>query len=67
MLTNQRIVNWVLWRMPLIPSLRRQRQEISELEASLVYRASSRPTRATQRNSVSKNPKINDKIKNKRA
>jgi len=41
--------------MPLIPASRRQRQEdLSELEASLVYRESSRAARATQRNSVSK-------------
>jgi hypothetical protein len=43
------------WRMPLIPALGRQRQRISEFEASLVYRVSSRTDRAIQRNSVSKN------------
>ena len=36
--------------MSLIPAFRRQRQEISKLEASLVYRVSSRTTRdVTQR------------------
>jgi hypothetical protein len=41
--------------MPLIPALRRQREvDISEFEASLVYRVSSRTARATQRNPVSK-------------
>jgi hypothetical protein len=43
------------WRTPLIPALGRQRQVISEFEASLVYRVSSRTARATQRNPVSKN------------
>jgi hypothetical protein len=38
---------------------------ISEFEASLVYRASSRTARATQRNPVSKN-KTNKKEKEKR-
>ena len=38
----------------MIPALRRQRQaDLHELEASLVYRVSSRPARATQRNPVS--------------
>jgi hypothetical protein len=37
-------------------------RRISEFEASLVYRVSSRTARATQRNPVSKNPK---KTKNK--
>jgi hypothetical protein len=46
------------WRTPLIPALGRQRQAwISEFEASLVYRVSSRTARATQRNSVLKNQK----------
>jgi hypothetical protein len=38
--------------MPLIPALGRQ---ISEFEASLVYKVSSRTARAIQRNPVSKN------------
>jgi hypothetical protein len=39
------------WPTPLIPALGRQ---ISEFEASLVYKVSSRTARATQRNPVSK-------------
>jgi hypothetical protein len=46
-----------------IMKLRRGRQ-ISEFEASLVYRVSSRTARTTQRNPVLKNQK-NKKIKNK--
>jgi hypothetical protein len=42
------------WHTPLIPALGRERQVISEFEASLVYRESSRTARATQRNPVSK-------------
>ena len=40
------------WCTPLIPALRRQ---ISEFDASLVYRASFRNAKAIQRNPVSKN------------
>jgi hypothetical protein len=42
---------------PLIPVLRRQRRgrQISEFEANLVYRMSSRIARVTQRNPDSKN------------
>jgi hypothetical protein len=41
--------------MPLIPALGRQRQvDPCEFKAGLVYRASSRTARATQRNPVSK-------------
>jgi hypothetical protein len=36
----------VWWHTPLIPALRRQRQQISEFEASLVYKVSSRTARA---------------------
>jgi hypothetical protein len=43
------------WHTPLIPALGRQRQQISEFEASLVYRTA----RATQRNPVSKNKQTN--------
>jgi hypothetical protein len=43
------------WRMSLIPALGRQRQWISEFEASLVYKVSSRTARAIQRNPVLKN------------
>ena len=39
------------WHTPLIPALGKQR--ISEFEASLVYRVSSRIARATQRNPIS--------------
>jgi hypothetical protein len=38
---------------------------ISEFEASLVYRVSSRTARATKRNPVSKKPKPKPKKKNK--
>jgi hypothetical protein len=38
-------------------------RRISEFEASLVYRVSSRTARATQRNSVSKNQKLRIKKK----
>ena len=47
--------------MPLIPALGRQ---ISEFEASLAYKVSSRTARDTQRNPVSKEPK-NQKTKKK--
>jgi hypothetical protein len=41
--------------MPLVPALKRQRQvDLSESEASLVYRASSRRAKAAQRNSISR-------------
>jgi hypothetical protein len=40
------------WCTPLIPALGRQRQRISEFEASLVYRVSYRTVRAIQRNPV---------------
>jgi hypothetical protein len=49
--------------MPSIPALGRQRQVISEFEASLVYRVSSRTARATQRNPVSKNKQKNNNKK----
>jgi hypothetical protein len=55
------------WCTPLIPALGRQRQVISEFEASLVYRVSSRTARATQRNPASKNQnQIKPKQKNKK-
>jgi hypothetical protein len=41
---------------PLIPALGRQRQvDLYEFEVSLIYRASSRTVKATQRDPVSKN------------
>ena len=48
----------------IIPALGRQRQvNLCEFEASLVYRASSRASRATQRNPVSKQQeKSNDQL-----
>jgi hypothetical protein len=45
------------WHTPLIPTLGGRGRRISEFEASLVYRVSSRTARATQRNPVSKKPK----------
>jgi hypothetical protein len=55
-----------MWRTPLIPALRRQRQADFEFEASLVYRVSSRTARAIQRNLVSKKPKKKKKKKKKK-
>ena len=49
--------------MPLILALGRQRQVNFEFEANSVYRVSSRPARATQRNPVSKNQKKKKKKK----
>ena len=40
------------WHTTLIPALGRQRQADSEFEINLVYRVSSRTTRAIQRNPV---------------
>jgi hypothetical protein len=40
-------------------------RRISEFEASLVYRVSSRTARATQRNPVSKNKNKNKKVRKK--
>jgi hypothetical protein len=50
----------------VVPALERQRQRISEFEASLVYKVSSRTTRAIQRNPVleNKNKKQNKAKKN---
>jgi hypothetical protein len=41
-------------------------RQISEFEASLVYKVSARTARATQRNPVSKNKQTNKKKKKKR-
>jgi hypothetical protein len=55
------------WNTPLIPALGSRGRRISEFEASLVYKVSSRTARATQRNPVSKTPpkKKTNKKKNK--
>ena len=42
------------WGTPIIPALGGRGRRISEFEASLVYRVSSRTARAIQRNPVSK-------------
>ena len=50
--------SWVEMAHTFNPALRRQRQtDLCEFEASLVYRASSRTVRATQKNPFSKNQK----------
>jgi hypothetical protein len=54
--------------MPLIPALGRQKQaDLCEFKASLVYKSSSRPARATQRDPVLKRypPQTTIKTKNK--
>ena len=55
--------NWAWWYTPLILAIRKQRQvDNHEFEASLVYKASSRIDRATQRKSdlkKEKNRKLN--------
>ena len=53
----QEVGQW--WRTTLLPALGRQNWQISEFEASLDYRVTSRTARATQRNPVSKNKTIN--------
>jgi hypothetical protein len=54
---SKHIPHSVWCRLPLIPAFRRQRQaDLCESEANLVYRVSSRTTRAvTQRNTIWKN------------
>ena len=50
----------------MIPALRRQRQvDPYEIEASLVYKVSSRTVRATQRNHVSNKTNKQNKTKQK--
>ena len=47
--------------MPLISALGRQRQmDFCEFEASLVYKVSARTARATQRETLTLNEKINN-------
>jgi hypothetical protein len=53
---------WAWWHMPLIPEIGRQRQVISEFEASLVYKVSPRTTRVTQRKPCLEEPKKKKKI-----
>lgn len=55
-LKNNNYAKW-WWCMPLIPTLRRERQVgLCDLEASLVYRVTSKTAKATQGNPVLKNP-----------
>jgi hypothetical protein len=51
----------VWWYIALIPHLESRGRQVSEFEASLVYRASSRTARDTQRNPVSKEKKRKEK------
>jgi hypothetical protein len=53
------------WRMPLIQHLGGRDRQISEFEASLVYKVSPRTARAIQRNPVSKKKKKTKTKKNK--
>ena len=56
--SEKRFIAGQWWHRPLIPALRRQRWVgLCEFKASLVYRASLRTAKTTQRNSVSKNKK----------
>jgi hypothetical protein len=43
------------WHTPLVPALGGRGRQISQFEASLAYKVSSRTARAIQRNPVSKN------------
>jgi hypothetical protein len=57
---------WRWWHIPLIPALGRQRQVgVCEFEASLVYRVSSRASKATQGNNVIENKKERKENSNK--
>ena len=53
------------WLTPLIPALWRQRQAVSEFEASLVYKVSSRTAKAIQRNPVSENQRKKEREREK--
>jgi hypothetical protein len=67
LIKNYSIAGW-WWCTTLIPAPRRQRQvDLCESEASLVYTASSRTAKATQRNLDSKQNKTKqNKNKNKK-
>jgi hypothetical protein len=54
------------WHTPIIQHLGGRGRRISEFEASLVYRVSSRTARTTQRNPVSKNKTKQNKTKRKK-
>ena len=55
-----------MWHIPFISALGRQRQRnLREFKASLVYRASSKTTKATHRDPVLKNKKDFVKIETK--
>jgi hypothetical protein len=56
----------VWWHKPSIPALKTRGRQISEFEASLVYKVSSRTARAIQRNIVSKKQKTKNKKKRKK-
>jgi hypothetical protein len=57
------VVSQAWWYTLLIPALGGRGRRISEFEASLVYRVSSRTARATQRNPGSKNKTKQNKTK----
>jgi hypothetical protein len=63
------ILHWTVGgtvNMTLVPTFTKQRQaEISEFEASLVYRASSKIVGATKRNPLSKQNTTQNKTKTK--
>ena len=55
------------WYVPLIPALGRQTQaDLCEFKASLVYKASSRTARATQKNPVLEDKQKEEERKEKR-
>ena len=59
-------MSWGWWRTPFIPALGSRGRRISKFGANLVYRASSRTARETQRNPVSKTPKQTNKQTNQK-
>lgn len=59
---QKRMANWVWRDMPIIPALNRQsREDLCNLQTSLVYRESSRTIRATECHPVSKPKRGNGK------